>query len=220
MTDGNVQIKLRAASYLHVTRKLVRKPGMLGFTTLSEKHKPLKEIWSINLHQEAPRWLTTVVETDDGSVLTFCPKTRIWHSVRSLVWTNSAESLGWWGVPLVIIPIPCSKSRPATQRSLDHTQETSGGEGDKVTFHTCILPRELECGGENLSWKNSQLAGCSPNRRMSWSCVNLTKVSYCSGVERTRTHSYFWQFEFSKQWAPSSKLPLFQITKFKLDVSC
>lgn len=73
---------------------------MLGSTTLSEKHKPLKEIWSINLHQEAPIWLTTVVVTDDGSVLTLCPKTRIWHSERSLVWTNSAESLGWWGVSL------------------------------------------------------------------------------------------------------------------------
>ena len=37
----------------------------------------------------------------------------------------------------------------------------------------------------------SQLAGCSPNRRISWSWVNLTKASYCS-VERENIscHSY------------------------------
>lgn len=38
-------------------------------------------------------------------------------------------------------------------------------------------------------WKEIylQLAGCSPNLRISWSCVNLTKASYCS-VERINTH--------------------------------
>lgn len=212
---------------------------MLGFTTLSEKHKPLKEIWSINLHQEAPRWLTTVVETDDGSVLTFCPKTRIWHSERSLVW-NKLSRISWMMgcLSVEIIQIPCSKSRPATQRFPYHTQETSGEEGDKVTFHTCIPHTERHGNrnvGANLSWKNSQLAGCSPNRRMSWSCVNLTKVSYCSGVERTGTHSYFWQFKVLKPRAQTfqavglpavlikkARAPLAVVQKghFQMDLFC
>lgn len=34
--------------------------------------------------------------------------------------------------------------------------------------------------------QNSQLAGCSPNRRINWSCVNFTKVSYCSEMETSK----------------------------------
>lgn len=45
-------------------------------------------------------------------------------------------------------------------------------------------PEKQECGNKKIN-KNSQLAGCSPNRRINWSCVNFTKVSYCSEIHRT-----------------------------------
>lgn len=104
------------------------------------------------------------------------------------------------------------QEQAGSQRFLYHTQETSGEEGDKITFHTRI-PHTERHRRRNvdaiLSWQNSQLAGCSPNRRMSWSCVNLTKVSYCSEVERTGTHNYFWLRSILEPRGQHSKPSLF-----------
>lgn len=54
-------------------------------------------------------------------------------------------------------------------------------------FLTHRVPRETGMWSHDFRWneKNSQLAGCSPNRRINWSCVNFTKVSYCSEIYRT-----------------------------------
>lgn len=53
------------------------------------------------------------------------------------------------------------------------------------------LPGNLEDvyvpGGRRTGRGYSQLAGCSPNRRISWSCVNLTKASYCSAISKRRS---------------------------------
>lgn len=43
-----------------------------------------------------------------------------------------------------------------------------------------VEPRDRNMGTTHE--EHSQLAGCSPNRRISWSCVNFTKVSYCSAM--------------------------------------
>lgn len=84
----------------------------------------------------------------------------------------------------------CSKKKAVLQRFLCHTQETSGEEGDEIKYRnqTCYfklqrssnraqteiqevlvysMPMKWECGNDS-GWKskNSQLAGCSPNRRI------------------------------------------------------
>lgn len=61
------------------------KSGMHGFTMLSKKNKPLKELQYMNLHQEIPRRLTTVVETNEalGSIMKPSCSIRNWMTFQS-----------------------------------------------------------------------------------------------------------------------------------------
>lgn len=104
-----------------------------------------------------------------------------WHCWRSSRSRSECQEL-------TQAEIHWTRHQPQDTRTPDSTATQDTSAQRQHQHHQCVRKTERTSIWMRRERGHLQLAGCSPNRLISWSWVNFTKASYCSGKTSTNTH--------------------------------